>query len=69
MTSAFWQRTFASLGRVPFRRFYLGLLCNMGGFWLRIAATGLFVFELTGSREKLGVITEIMIRGHCGNCQ
>jgi predicted MFS family arabinose efflux permease len=54
--SAF-RRTFAALSRRPFRLFYLGLLCNMAGFWLRIAATGLYVFELTGSRERLGVIT------------
>ena len=52
-----WQRTFASLQHAAFRRFFAGLLCNMVGFWLRIAATGLFVFELTGSRERLGVIT------------
>ena len=51
------RRTFASLARAPFRRFYLGLLCNMAGFWLRIAATGLFAFELTNSRACLGIVT------------
>jgi len=58
MAASEWLgRTLASLGRRRFRRFYIGLLCNMAGFWLRIAATGLFVYELTGSRERLGLIT------------
>jgi len=53
-----WRaRTFASFARPAFRAYYLGLLCNMAGFWLRIAATALFAFELTGSREALGWIT------------
>lgn len=51
------RRTFASLAQAPFRRFYAGLLVNMAGFWLRIAATGIYAFELTGSRECLGIIT------------
>lgn len=53
-----WRaRTFASFALPNFRRYYLGLLCNMAGFWLRIAATALFAFELTHSREALGWIT------------
>ena len=53
-----WRsRTFASFQRPAFRSYYLGLLCNMAGFWMRIAATALFAFELTGSREALGWIT------------
>jgi len=53
-----WRaRTFASFARPAFRHYYVGLLFNMAGFWLRIAATAWFAFELTGSRECLGWIT------------
>jgi len=53
-----WRdRTFASFARPTFRTYYIGLLFNMAGFWLRIAATNWFAFELTGSRASLGVIT------------
>ncbi|MDA1195600.1 MAG: MFS transporter [Planctomycetota bacterium] len=52
-----WRaRTFASFARPAFRAYYVGLLCNMAGFWLRIAATGWLAFELTDSREALGII-------------
>ncbi len=53
-----WRaRTFASFQQPVFRQYYFGLLFNMAGFWLRIAATAWFAFELTGSREALGWIT------------
>lgn len=53
-----WRdRTFASLARPQFRTYYIGLLCNMSGFWMRIAATGWFVYELTGSQARLGIVT------------
>ncbi len=56
--AAGWRtRTFASFARPAFRHYYVGLLFNMAGFWLRIAATAWFAFELTGSRECLGWIT------------
>ena len=53
----FRRRTFASFAVPAFRTYYIGLLFNMAGFWLRIAATNWFAFELTGSRASLGVIT------------
>ena len=52
-----WDRTFASFARPAFRTYYIGLLCNMAGFWLRIAATNWFAYELTGSSASLGIIT------------
>ena len=36
---------------------YVGLLLAMSGFWMRIATLSWFVYELTGSRALLGVIT------------
>ena len=56
-TRAWRARTFASFERPAFRRYYAGLLCNMAGFWLRIAATGWYAYELTGSKAALGTIT------------
>ncbi len=57
-SSSGWRaRTFASFARPTFRTYYAGQLFNMAGFWLRIAATNWFAFELTGSRTSLGIIT------------
>lgn len=56
-TTGWRARTFASFARPTFRAYYVGLLCNMAGFWLRIAATNWYAFELTGSRASLGIIT------------
>ncbi len=53
----FRARTFASFAVPAFRTYYVGLLFNMAGFWLRIAATNWFAFELTQSRASLGIIT------------
>jgi len=53
-----WRaRTFESFAQPAFRAYYVGLLFNMAGFWLRIAATNWFAYELTGSPASLGLIT------------
>jgi MFS family permease len=51
------ERTFASLRKPQFRTYYIGLLCNMSGFWMRIAATSWFVYGETKSLADLGIIT------------
>lgn len=53
-----WHRRAFAVFRVPaFRVYYAGLLCSMCGFWMRLAATGWLVYDITGSKEKLGLIT------------
>ncbi len=56
--SSGWRaRTFASFAQPVFRAYYIGLLFNMAGFWLRLAATNWFAFALTGRPASLGWIT------------
>jgi MFS family permease len=53
-----WRaRTFASLGVPLYRRFFVGLLFTLSGFWVRTAAAGWWVYETTASTERLGWIT------------
>ena len=57
-THPVWHRRAFAVFRVSaYRTYFSGLLCSMCGFWIRIAATGWLVYELTGSKEKLGLIT------------
>jgi MFS family permease len=56
-TSRFRARVFESLRAAEYRRVYISLLVAMSGFWMRIATLSWFVYELTGSRALLGVIT------------
>ncbi len=58
MTQPTWrERTFASLRLPLFRRYFIALCFSHAGFWMRIAASGWFVYDLTGSYEDLGIIT------------
>jgi len=53
-----WRaRTFASLAVPAYRRFFYGLLFTLSGFWVRTATAGWWVYETTGSTERLGWIT------------
>jgi MFS family permease len=53
------RRTFASLRRPVFRRFFLGHIVSLTGFWLRIAAQGWLVYEATGSESDLGLVAAL----------
>ncbi|MFV1958345.1 MAG: MFS transporter [Planctomycetota bacterium] len=54
---SFLGRTFTSLGRRDFRRYFAGHVTSVVGFWIRIVIQGWLVYELTGSRTLLGAVT------------
>jgi predicted MFS family arabinose efflux permease len=58
-TGAWARRTFASLRHATYRRFFVGHLVSLTGFWMRIAAQGWLVWELTHRKDDLGAITAI----------
>lgn len=53
--------TFASLRRPAYRRFFVGNVASLLGFWLRIVAQGWLVYELTGRRDLLGVVVFVSL--------
>lgn len=56
--SAAWRRrTFASLAVPAYRTYFIAFIGVMTGFWMRIAAVGWYVYELTASTNSLGIVT------------
>jgi len=62
---AWHRRTFASFAFPNYRWFFLGQGTSVVGMWMRDAAQGWLVFQLTGSYAALGVVTGIS-RGALG---
>jgi MFS family permease len=54
-------RTFASLRRRSYRRFFVGHLVSLVGFWIRLTAQGWLVYELTRSKSALGGISALSL--------
>lgn len=54
---AWSARTFAALAQPRFRHFLLGHATSVHAFWMRIAAQGWLVYELTGSKAALGAVS------------
>ena len=48
--------TFASLRHRNFRLFFVGQLLSLIGSWMQIAALSWLIYDMTGSKEKLGII-------------
>lgn len=53
------RRTFASLANPSYRLFFAGNVVSLFGFWIRNVVQGWLVYELTGSRALLGVVTAV----------
>jgi len=51
------RATFASLRRPAFRRYFVGHVLSLLGFWIRVIVQGWLVYELTGRRDTLGYVT------------
>ncbi|MDJ0976705.1 MAG: MFS transporter [Planctomycetota bacterium] len=51
------RRTFASLAVPAYRTYFYAFIVVMTGFWVRIAAVGWYVYELTASTNALGIVT------------
>ncbi len=54
-----WRQTFASLRHRNFRLFFGGQLISLTGSWMQSTAQGWLVYELTGSKMLLGVVTAV----------
>lgn len=57
LPAAWRRRTFASLAEPAYRTYFIAFIGVMTGFWMRIAAVGWYVYELTGSTNCLGIVT------------
>jgi MFS family permease len=55
--SGWMDRTFASLHIRDYRLFFSGQLISLIGTWMRMTAQGWLVYDLTGSKLLLGVVT------------
>src|SRR5690242_16117044 len=55
----FWRNTFASLRFRNFRLFFSGQLISLIGTWMQNTAQGWLVYQLTGSKLLLGVVTAV----------
>lgn len=51
------RATFASLRRPAFRRYFVGHVLSLLGFWIRVIVQGWLVYELSGRRDTLGYVT------------
>src|SRR5436190_22737495 len=51
--------TFASLRHRNFRLFFAGQLISLIGSWMQNTAQGWLVYDLTGSKMLLGVVTAV----------
>ena len=54
-----WSRTFASLSNRNYRLFFIGQGISLVGTWMRMTAQGWLVYQLTGSKFLLGVVTTL----------
>lgn len=54
-----FRKTFASLRHRNFRLFFAGQLISLIGSWMQNTAQGWLVYELTGSKMLLGVVTAV----------
>ncbi len=54
-----WRHTFASLRHRNFRLFFSGQLISLIGTWMQNTAQGWLVYQLTGSKMMLGVVTAV----------
>lgn len=54
-----WRQTFASLRHRNFRLFFGGQLISLVGSWMQNTAQGWLLYELTGSKMLLGVVTAV----------
>ena len=53
---AWRSRAFQVFASSAYRTYFLGLLASMLGFWVRIAAMGWLVYEITGRKDRLGEV-------------
>ena len=53
------RRTFAALGQPRYRRYFIGHVTTVLGFWIRLVIQAWLVYDLTGSRALLGAITAV----------
>src|SRR5215467_11321659 len=53
------RRTFAALRHRNFRLFFAGQLVSLIGTWMQNTAQGWLVYQLTGSKLLLGVVTAV----------
>lgn len=54
-----WRQTFSALRHRNFRLFISGQLVSLIGTWLQNTAQGWLVYEITGSKWLLGVVTAV----------
>ncbi|HEY5910213.1 MAG TPA: MFS transporter [Verrucomicrobiae bacterium] len=54
-----WRQTFASLRHRNFRLFFGGQFISLIGSWMQSTAQGWLVYELTGSKMLLGVVSAV----------
>src|SRR5215813_2701765 len=54
-----FRNTFAALQHRNFRLFFIGQLVSLIGTWMQNTAQGWLVYQLTGSKMLLGVVTAV----------
>src|SRR5580765_8982095 len=54
-----WRNTFSALRHRNFRLFFSGQLISLIGTWMQNTAQGWLVYQLTGSKWLLGVVTAV----------
>src|SRR5580765_946372 len=54
-----WRQTFSALRFRNFRLFFSGQLISLIGTWMQNTAQGWLVYQLTGSKLLLGVVTAV----------
>src|SRR5512143_3313947 len=54
-----WRQTFAALRHRNFRLFFGGQLISLIGSWVQNTAQSWLVYDLTGSKMLLGVVTAV----------
>ncbi len=59
--SGWLDRTFASLHNRDYRLFFSGQLISLVGTWMRMTAQGWLVYDLTGSKLLLGVVSGLSL--------
>lgn len=57
--TGWWSRTFASLSNRNYRLFFIGQGISLVGTWMRMTAQGWLVYQMTGSKFLLGVVTTL----------
>lgn len=57
VADGYWRRTFQSLSNPNFRYLWLSMLLMMGGMNMQMVTRGLLAWDLTGSKDMVGLIT------------